>query len=74
LWVELNQIHFEKSPDFKHRYKNLTFCERKQSLLFHVGKGELFIALAYEGGRKIGYCVSSLIGNAGDERFIAGKI
>jgi ribosomal protein S18 acetylase RimI-like enzyme len=66
LWIALNQVHFEKSRDFKHRYNNFTFYERKQSLLSCADKGELFIAIAYDGGRKIGYCASSLVGNAGE--------
>jgi ribosomal protein S18 acetylase RimI-like enzyme len=66
LWIELHQVHFEKSLDFKHRYKNFTFYERKQSLLSCASKGELFIAVAYDGGRKIGYCVSSLADNTGE--------
>jgi ribosomal protein S18 acetylase RimI-like enzyme len=66
LWVELNQAHFEKSRDFKHRYENFTFCERKQSLLSCADKGELFVVIACDGGGKVGYCVSSRIGNDGE--------
>jgi ribosomal protein S18 acetylase RimI-like enzyme len=66
LWTELNQVHFEKSLDFKHHYKNLTFCKRKKLLLSRIDEGELFITIACDGGRKIGYCIASLAGNAGE--------
>jgi ribosomal protein S18 acetylase RimI-like enzyme len=66
LWTELNQIHFEKSLDFKRRYKDFTFRQRKQSLLSRASKGELFIAIAYDGDRRIGYCVSSVFDNIGE--------
>ncbi|MDR1043786.1 MAG: GNAT family N-acetyltransferase [Candidatus Adiutrix sp.] len=66
LWTELNQIHFEKSLDFKHRYNDFTFRQRKQSLLSSASKGKLFIAIAYDGNRRIGYCVSSIVDNIGE--------
>jgi ribosomal protein S18 acetylase RimI-like enzyme len=66
LWTELNQIHFEKTVDFKRRYREFTFCERKQSLLSCADKGELSIAIACDNERKIGYCVSSIIDNVGE--------
>jgi ribosomal protein S18 acetylase RimI-like enzyme len=66
LWIELNQVHFEKSFDFKRRYKDFTFHKRRQSLLAHASKEELFIAVAYDGSEKIGYCVSSVVDNIGE--------
>jgi ribosomal protein S18 acetylase RimI-like enzyme len=66
LWIELNQVHFEKSPDFKRRYRDFTFRQRKQSLLSRAGKGKLSIAIAYDGDKKIGYCVSGIVDNIGE--------
>ncbi|MDR2612923.1 MAG: GNAT family N-acetyltransferase [Deltaproteobacteria bacterium] len=66
LWIRLNQIHFQNSPDFKHRYKDFTFQKRKQSLLSCASKGKLSITVAYDGSEKVGYCVSSIADNIGD--------
>ena len=32
LWEELNQLHLEKSHDFKQHYGDFTFSSRKESL------------------------------------------
>jgi hypothetical protein len=66
LWIQLNQVHFEKSLDFKYRYKDFTFRQRKQSFFSRAGKGELFIVIAYDRDKKIGYCVSSIVDNIGE--------
>jgi len=66
LWRELNQVHYEKSPHFKHLFGNFEFRERKQMYLSHAEKGKLFIVLAYDSGRKIGFCASSIVEGVGE--------
>jgi len=66
LWSELNLIHYEKSPHFKHFFGTFEFRDRKQMFLAHAEKGTLFIVFAYDGGRIIGYCVSSIVEGVGE--------
>lgn len=66
LWEELNQLHFEKSPNFKQHYMAFTFQSRKKSLISSAENGNLFIVIAYHQGIKIGYCVSSVVDDIGE--------
>lgn len=66
LWEELNQIHLEKSVDFKNHYRTFTFQARKESLLRHGEKGKLLVIIAQRNDRKIGYCIASLADGAGE--------
>jgi ribosomal protein S18 acetylase RimI-like enzyme len=66
LWEELNQIHFEKSVDFKNHYKAFTFATRKESIVHHAENGKLLVVIAYCNNLKIGYCISSVIDGIGE--------
>lgn len=66
LWEELNQLHLEKSPDFKPHYRALTFQSRRESLLAKAEKGKLSTIIAYHNEMRIGYCVSSIVDDAGE--------
>ena len=33
LWEKLNQLHFNLSPDFKNRYKEMSWEKRKTKLI-----------------------------------------
>ncbi len=73
LWEGLNQVHLEKSVDFKKYYQAFTFQARKESLVRHAGKGKLLVVLARRDGRKIAYCISSVVDGVGeiDSIFVA---
>jgi ribosomal protein S18 acetylase RimI-like enzyme len=66
LWEELNQLHKEKSLDFKSHYRTFTFQAREQSLLSTAEKGKLFVIVAYFNEIKVGYCVSSVVSDTGE--------
>lgn len=66
LWEELNQLHLEKSLDFKSHYRKFTFQAREQALLSNTEKKKLFIIIAYLKEVKIGYCVSSVVDDVGE--------
>lgn len=66
LWEALNQVHLEKSLNFKQYYRAFTFQARKNSLMANTENKELFIVIAYHKDVKIGYCVSSIADNIGE--------
>lgn len=66
LWEELNQIHFEKSVDFKNHYTAFTFATRKESIVRHMENGKLLVVIAYRNNLKIGYCISSVVNEIGE--------
>jgi ribosomal protein S18 acetylase RimI-like enzyme len=66
LWEELNQLHLEKSLDFKQHYKDFTFQSRKESLIKYTYEGKLFIVIARHEKNKIGYCISGVIDDVGE--------
>lgn len=66
LWEELNQLHIEKSVDFKNHYKAFTFAARKESIVRHIENGALLVAIAYCNNLKIGYCISSVVDGIGE--------
>ena len=66
LWEELNQIHFEKSVDFKNHYKAFTFATRKESLVRHTENGKLLVVIACCNDQRIGYCISSVVDGIGE--------
>jgi ribosomal protein S18 acetylase RimI-like enzyme len=66
LWEELNQIHFEKSVDFKRHYKVFTFATRKESIVRHTENGKLLVVIASCNDLKIGYCISSVVDGIGE--------
>jgi diamine N-acetyltransferase len=62
LWEELNQHHYQCSPNFKDHYKQMTFEKRKFDLLKKSASGEMRVDLAVDeaSGCIVGYCVSSI--------------
>lgn len=66
LWEELNQVHSEKSVDFKNHYLAFNFTARKESIMRHIKNGKLLIVVAYHDNLKIGYCLSSVVDEVGE--------
>lgn len=66
LWEELNQLHLEKSHDFKKHYASYTFQMRKDRLNAYAGKGKLSVMIAYDKDVKIGYCIASVVDGVGE--------
>ena len=66
LWKQLNQLHIEKSPDFKEYYRTTSFQTRSQGFLSAAKRGKLFISIAYCGEEKIGYVVASVVDETGE--------
>jgi ribosomal protein S18 acetylase RimI-like enzyme len=66
LWELLNQIHLEKSVDFKSHYNAFTFATRKDSIVRHTANGNLFVVVDYCNNLKIGYCISSVVDETGE--------
>lgn len=73
LWQELNKLHLEKTPRFQGFYANNTFEARKAALLSTAQKGRLSVILAYDAAIVVGYCIASVVGDAGeiDSIFVA---
>ena len=70
LWEELNQLHLDKSIDFKQYFRDLTFDSRKGPLVNSAEKGKLLVVIAYHNGNKIGYCVSDVVDGIGEVQSI----
>jgi ribosomal protein S18 acetylase RimI-like enzyme len=66
LWEELNKVHLAKSPYFKESFARNTFDARKGALLASAQKGRLHVILAYDNSLLVGYCVSSILEEAGE--------
>ena len=66
LWEELNQLHLDKSPYFKHHYISFSYQARKESLIKCAERGKLFVLIAYHDSVKIGYCVASVVEDVGE--------
>jgi len=59
LWEKLNQLHFDLSPDFKNRYKEMSWEKRKTKLTDK--SEELMIDIVLDDKDSlIGYCISSI--------------
>ena len=59
LWEKLNQLHFNLSPDFKNRYKEMCWDKRKAKL---IDKSEELLIETVRDDQEaiIGYCISSI--------------
>lgn len=66
LWEGLNLIHLEKSSNFKNHYAANTFEKRKEVLLSKANKGSIFVVLAQDKQKNIGYCVSTVNDGVGE--------
>ena len=66
LWEELNEMHLQKSINFKDFFSKNTFEARKKTLLAIAQKGQMLIILAYENDVLIGYCIASLVDEIGE--------
>jgi diamine N-acetyltransferase len=60
LWQKLIEHHRLRSRRFKNYYREARFENRKSELLRKGSASPLNIELAFESGRLIGYCVSSI--------------
>jgi ribosomal protein S18 acetylase RimI-like enzyme len=63
LWEGLRDHHFEKSDNFKERYKEMTFNSRKAGLLKKIEHGKMRIDLAIHPETKepVGYCINTIV-------------
>jgi len=59
LWEKLNQLHFDLSPDFKNRYKEMSWEKRKARIMYKSEEIMVDIVLNDQEGI-IGYCISSI--------------
>lgn len=66
MWEQLNQMHLEKSVDFKNHYRSFTFADRRDSLIYQAQRGKLLVVIACHNDLKIGYCVASLVDGIGE--------
>jgi ribosomal protein S18 acetylase RimI-like enzyme len=64
FWEELNEHHFQHSPNFKDLYSQMTFDKRKSDLLKKSLAGKIRVDLVVDeaSGCTVGYCVSSFNG------------
>jgi diamine N-acetyltransferase len=60
LWEKLNQLHFDLSPHFKNRFQTMTWDERKRRLIDKSKDILLDYAVDENGGKIIGYCISTI--------------
>jgi len=63
LWLELNSLHGELSPDFKEHFSRATFEQRIESL---IEKDNLVIFAASKDENLIGYCIASIDNGKGE--------
>lgn len=68
LWEQLNALHEKRSIFFKEKYQHFTFDKRMESIHRKAERGMLKIDLLYdlEVGSYVGYCLSSIEGQAGE--------
>lgn len=68
LWEQLNQLHFEKSVNFKKRFQNYSFEKRMEGVIRKAENGitKLDILFDDEKHKYVGYCLSSIEDNAGE--------
>lgn len=62
LWEALNLYHCERSANFKHHYRGMTFEKRKAALLRKAEGGEMRVDIALDEGtgKSVGYVVSTV--------------
>ena len=60
LWEKLNQLHFDLSPHFKHRFHGMTWDNRKSKLLEKSRDIMLDYAIDNNDEKIIGYCISTI--------------
>ena len=59
LWEELNQLHYEQSPNFKDRFKNKSW-ERRKKELSSKSRNILMNYVTTDDNNIIGYCISTV--------------
>ena len=59
LWEKLNQLHFNLSPDFRNRYKEMSW-EKRKARLMDKSEEIMVDTVRDERDRIIGYCISSI--------------
>jgi ribosomal protein S18 acetylase RimI-like enzyme len=62
LWEALNEHHLANTKHFSDHYSNFTYQSRKDYFIKKAQKGTLMvdIAVAEEGQKRVGYCISSV--------------
>lgn len=63
LWAQLNRYMHNKATTFRSHYEQMTFARRKAYFEKLAASGSFRLDLAFDpdnGGRDVGYCVSSL--------------
>jgi len=66
LWEKLMEHIKLRSTYFREWFRTRTFDQRKAELLRKAAEGKLRVDLAIDGGRGIGYCVSSISYGVGE--------
>jgi len=60
LWEKLNKLHYDLSPHFKNRFKNMDWDKRKHKLI-KKSKDILFeYAIDVKNKMVVGYCISTI--------------
>ena len=60
LWEKLNELHYNLSPHFKDRFREMTWEKRKQKLLEKSREMRIDYVVDNESNAVIGYCISTL--------------
>jgi ribosomal protein S18 acetylase RimI-like enzyme len=60
LWEKLNDQHRRLSPRHARHFEAMTFAKRQEQLLRKSHGGAIRINFAGDGGRPVGYCVSTV--------------
>lgn len=60
LWTQLNKLHLDRSINFKYKYENNTFKDRKNSLLKEEKNLMIVLAKVQSTDEYIGYSISSI--------------
>jgi diamine N-acetyltransferase len=63
LWEKLNKLHHEKSTFFKSHFERFRFDERIALL---SGKDEFAVFVAKQSDVSMGYCIASVVRDAGE--------
>ena len=64
MWEKLNLFHTKCSTYFGNEFPSITYDIRKQSF-YEAGK-QIFIIIAKDDDKNIGYCVATFINNKGE--------
>lgn len=62
LWEQLNELHYEKSVNFKKRFVNYKFEKRMEGIIKKAERGIIKLDILFddEKNKYVGYCLSSI--------------